>query len=206
MKTPTELAVDFLFWFTGSIPDHDQLDVKRLASVVAERDAEHASATKGLRGATLEEAAKEVHVRAERLYALMEQRDVGTKERERLSRRASEWFEAARTIRALKEIPTPKPSPGRECAADDEVRCDWKSWCVRIDGHEGDCEPSTPSRLYDPKSPVDSARVLAVGCGRCKASAGVRCAGSINEPVQFHYARFVLASVEPGGGTGRETT
>lgn len=90
--------------------------------------------------------------------------------------------------------------------SDDEFRCDWKSWCVRLDGHDGDCEPSAPSRLYDPASPLDSARCLAVHCARCRASASVRCAGSINEPVQFHFARFVLANVSPvevaAGGTG----
>lgn len=85
----------------------------------------------------------------------------------------------------------------RGTAAPEELRCDWKSWCVRLAGHDGDCEPSSPSRLYEPASPLDSALVLAVRCGRCKASASVRCAGSINEPVTFHFARFVLAGKTP---------
>ena len=78
-----------------------------------------------------------------------------------------------------------------------EFRCDWKSWCVRIEGHDGDCEPATESKLHTPATPLDSALVLAARCARCQASPSVRCRGSINEPVTFHLARFVLASVIP---------
>jgi hypothetical protein len=78
-----------------------------------------------------------------------------------------------------------------------EFRCDRKSWCVRLEGHVDDCEPAKPSRLYEPATPLDSALVLAVHCARCRASASVRCAGSINEPVAFHFARFMQANVMP---------
>jgi len=86
-----------------------------------------------------------------------------------------------------------------------EFRCDWKSWCVRIEGHDGDCEPATESKLHTPATPLDSALVLAARCARCQASPSVRCRGSINEPVTFHLARFVLASVIPVAAPSPET-